>query len=84
MGGGGGGGGGGVTPADMTSQAEQIAYQMLAMPAELRRGELLKLKKSDETLHSVVIGKMNKIRQEAQTQGGYQMLQQQVAGGGQM
>ena len=80
----GGGGGGGTTPQDMQAQADQIAYQMLAMPAELRRSELLKLKKSNETLHAIVISRMNNIRQQAQTQGGFQMLQQQVAGGGQM
>jgi hypothetical protein len=79
-----GGGGGGTTPQDMQAQADQMAYQMLAMPAELRRSELLKLKKSDETLHAIVISRMNNIRQQAQTQGGFQMLQQQVAGGGQM
>lgn len=75
---------GGITPQDMQSQAEQMAYQFLAMPAELRRSELLKLKKSNETLHAIVISRMNNARQQAQTQGGFQMLQQQVAGGGQM
>jgi hypothetical protein len=68
----------------MMAQADQIAYQMMQMPFELRRGELIKLKHSNETLHALVLSKMEKYRQTAQTQGGFQYLQQQIAGGGQM
>ena len=75
---GGSGMGGQVTPEDLMQQAEQIAMQMLGMPYELRRSELLKIKKSNETLHSLVIAKMGQVRQQAQTQGGFQMLQQQL------
>lgn len=67
---------GGTTPADMMAQAEQIAMQMLGMPYEVRKSELLKLKKADQTLHALVIQKMTTIRQQAQQQGGFQMLQQ--------
>jgi hypothetical protein len=73
---------GGVTPEDLTAQAEQIAQQMLAMPYEIRRSQLLQLKKGNETLHSLVIAKMGSIRQQAQTIGGQQVLQQQAASGG--
>lgn len=73
---GGGASNAGVTPEDLAMQAEQIANQMLTIPYELRRGELNKIKKSNETLHSLVIAKMQKVRQTAQTQGGFQMLQQ--------
>jgi hypothetical protein len=69
---------GGTTPEDMALQAEQIAQRVLSMPYELRRSELLNIKKSNETLHALVISKMQKIRQQAQTAGGYQMLQQQL------
>lgn len=69
---------GNITPEDLTAQAEQLAYQMLSMPYELRRGQLLQIKKSNETLHSVVIAKMQQIRQQAQTQGGHMLLQQQL------
>jgi hypothetical protein len=41
-----------VTPGDIMSQADQIAQQLLAMPESQRRSELLKIKKSDETLHA--------------------------------
>jgi hypothetical protein len=57
---------------------------MLGMPYELRRSELLKIKKSNETLHSLVIAKMDGIRQQAKTQGGYQALQQMVGAGATM
>ena len=61
-------------------QAESLAYQLLAMPAELRRSELSKIDKANDTLHSLVIGKINDIRQNAQTQGGFAALQQMVGG----
>jgi hypothetical protein len=71
---------GSLTPEDLMMQAESLAYQLLAMPAELRRSELSKIKKSNETLHALVIGKINDIRQNAQTQGGFAALQQMVGG----
>ncbi len=74
----------GTTPEDLAQQAEQLAYQLLSMPYEMRKSELLKIKKSNETLHAIVISKMEKIRQDAQTQGGYQVLQQQVGAGAAM
>jgi hypothetical protein len=73
-----GGGGAGTTPQDMMAQAEQIALQMLGMPYEARKSELLKLKKSDQTLHALVIQKMEDVRQKAKQQGGFQALQQMV------
>jgi hypothetical protein len=74
----------GVTPEDMTLQAEQMAQQLLAIPYEQRRSEMLKIKKSNETLHSLVVAKMGQIRQQAQSQGGYQALQQMVGAGAAM
>ena len=72
------GSGSGTTPEDMLSQAEQVAMQMLGMPYEARKSELLKLKKSDQTLHALVIQKMEEIRRQAKQQGGFQALQQMV------
>ena len=74
----GGGGGGGTTPQDMMAQAEQVAMQMLGQPYESRKSELLKLKKSDQTLHALVIQKMEEIRQKAKQSGGFQELQRMV------
>jgi len=71
----------GATVEDLAMQAEQIAYQLLAMPFELRKSEMLKIKRANETLHSIVVAKMNSIRGQAQTQGGYALLQQSMQGG---
>jgi len=71
----------GVTPGDLMQQAEQIAYQLLGMPYETRKSELLKIKKANETLHALIISKMKSIRQQAQTTGGQQMMQQTVGAG---
>jgi hypothetical protein len=75
--GGAGGVAGGTTPADLMSQGEQIAMQLLGMPYEARKSQLLQIKKSDATLHAIVIQKMEELRQQAQSQGGFQLLQQQ-------
>lgn len=69
-------GGAGTTPQDMMTQAEQVALQMLGMPYEARKSQLGELKKSDETLHALVIQKMEDIRNKAKQQGGFQMIQQ--------
>lgn len=73
---GGAGGAGGMTPNDLTMQAEQLAMQMLGMPYEIRKSQLNQMKKADETLHALVIQKMETIRRQAQQQGGFQMIQQ--------
>ena len=75
------GSGADVTPEDMMAQAQQIATQLLGMPYELRRSQLNQIKKSNETMHSLVIAQMDKIRQQAQTTGGFQALQQMVGAG---
>jgi hypothetical protein len=67
---------GGTTPDDMLAQAEQVALQMLGMPYEARKSQLLQLKKADQTLHALVIQKMDEIRNQAKQQGGMQALQQ--------
>jgi len=76
--------GGSVTPEDMMVQAEQIAQQLLGMPYELRKSELLKIKKSNETLHALIISKMQTFRQQARTVGGNQLLQQTAGAGAAM
>jgi hypothetical protein len=71
---------GGTTPADLMSQAEQMAMQLLGQPYESRKSEMLKIKKSDETLHALVVQKMESIRNQAKSQGGFQALQAMVGG----
>lgn len=67
---------GGTTPNDLMMQAEQMAMQMLGMPYEIRKSQLLQMKKADQTLHALVIQKMEEIRRQAQHEGGFQMIQQ--------
>jgi hypothetical protein len=66
------------TPGDVMAQADQIATQLLNMQYEQRRPELLKLKKSNELLYSVVKSKMENMRTQARSAGGPQVLQQMV------
>ena len=70
--------GAGVTPEDLTAQAEQVAMQMLGIPYEQRKSELLNIKKSNETLHALVLAKMEKIRGDARRVGQPQALQQML------
>ena len=87
-GGGGGPGGVGATPGDINEQAKQLAQQLLFQtPETLRRGELIKIKQSNPTLHALVIQEMDSVRQEMGRQGGAAMMEQaktdmQGAGGG--
>ena len=79
--GGGGGGGGapaaGATPGDVHEQAKALAQQLLIQtPETMRRGELIKIKHSNPTLHALVIQEMDNMRQEMARQGQAQMLEQ--------
>jgi hypothetical protein len=85
-GGGGPGGQAGATPGDVYEQAKQLAQQLLFnTPETMRRGELIKIKHSNPTLHALVIQEMDAQRYEMQRQGGAQMMEQmkgQAASGG--
>jgi hypothetical protein len=81
-----GGGGGGpagsgantpVTPQELMQKAEQIAGQMQALPDSQRQSEMITLKKTDPTLHALVKSRMDDQKQQAQLQGGQQVLAQQ-------
>lgn len=65
-----------TTPQQMMLQAEQIAQQLLSMPYEARRSQMLQLKQTDEALHALVKSKMEQMRGDAANQG-KMMLQQQ-------
>jgi hypothetical protein len=64
------------TPDQMMAQAEQMANQLLNMPYEQRTSEMRKIKHSNETLWALVKAKISSIKTQAQSQGGYQALQQ--------
>ena len=69
------------TPDDLQSQAQLIAQQLLSLPESQKDSQLIKLKKSDPTMHALVKSIINDIRQQAQTQGGAMLMQQQYGGG---
>ncbi len=66
-----------VTPAELNSRAQYVASQLLGMSDSQRDQELHKLKKMDTTLHALVTSIIQDLRQQAQTQGGAQLLAQQ-------
>jgi hypothetical protein len=88
--GGGGGGGGqagqpqdptasqaGATPGDVYEQAKAVAQQLLIQtPETQRRGELIKIKHSNPTLHALVIQQMDEMRQQMASQGQAMVMQQ--------
>lgn len=70
------------TPDDMLSQAQSIANQLLGLPESQKDSELRMLKQKNEVLHSLVKAQLDKIRGQARSQGGAQLMQQQFGGGG--
>lgn len=72
--------GGQVTPEQKMIEAEQIAQQLLVMPELPRKQMLTSIRRSDETLHALVIAQLDKLRRQASGMG-RQMVIQQMAGG---
>jgi hypothetical protein len=70
------------TPEELQAQAQLIANQLLSMPEALKDSELIKLKRGDSLMHSLVTSIMDDIRQQAKAQGGAMLLQQQYGQGG--
>ena len=69
-----------VTPADLQQAAEMLANELLGLPESIKDSQLRELKKSNETLHSLVRAKMDQMRQQFKTQGGAMLMQQQQQG----
>lgn len=76
----------GATPGDVYEQGKQLAQQLLFQtPASMRRGELIKIKQTNPTLHAIVNQEMDNIRNSMASQGQAAMMQQaQQQGAGQM
>ena len=66
-----------MTPQEMSEQAMQMAQQLLSMPYEARRSELVKIKHSNPTLHAIITQHMDDMRSQASSEG-----QQMLLGGG--
>lgn len=74
------GGAAGATPGDVHEQARQVAHEMVVdVPETLRRGELLKIRNSNPTLHALVLMYMDELRRDFARQGQAMMIQQEKA-----
>jgi len=72
------GGQAGATPGDVHEQAKELAYQLVVQtPETARRGELIKIKHSNPTLHALVSQEMDNLRQQMASQGRQMVLQQE-------
>jgi hypothetical protein len=69
------------TPEELQQQAQLIANQLLSMPESLKDSELIKLKRSDSTMHALVTSIIDDIRQQARSQGGAMVMAQQFGQG---
>ena len=69
------------TPEDLQQQAQLIANQLLSMPESVKDSELIKLKRSDATMHALVTSIIDDIRQQARSQGGAMVMAQQFGQG---
>jgi hypothetical protein len=69
------------TPEDMQQQAQLIANQLLSLPDAQKDSELIKLKRGDATMHALVTSIIDDIRQQARSQGGAMVMQQQYGQG---
>ena len=70
------------TPEEMQTQAQLIANDVLAKPESLKNSELIKLKRTDVTMHALVTSMIDDIRQQARSQGGAMVMAQQYGQGG--
>jgi len=79
--GGGPGGRAGATPGDVHEQAKALAEQLLfSTPETMRRGELIKIKHSNPTLHALVTQQMDEMRSSMASQGKAMMMEQAKQG----
>lgn len=67
-----------ATPGDIHEQARQMAEQLVMQtPETLRRGELINIKRSNPTLHALVMQYMDDLRNELSRQGQAMLIEQQ-------
>lgn len=60
----------GMGPGDMRQQAMEIANQLVRMPSNIQRRQILsQIRASSETMHALVKSKMQEIRSQAGSQG---------------
>jgi hypothetical protein len=69
---------GGATPADVNQQADQTARELLQMPETERRRQLTSIRQNNDTLHALVLKKMDQLRTQARSMGMDQALPEVV------
>lgn len=71
-------GDGQVTPENVNQEADQIARQLLEMPEADRRRQLTSIRNNNDTLHALVLKKMDQLRNQARSIGMQQALPEVV------
>jgi hypothetical protein len=71
-------GGGGATPQDVNQQADQTARELLQMPEADRRRQLTSIRQNNDTLHALVLKKMDQLRTQARSMGMEQAMPEVV------
>jgi len=70
--------GGGATPGDINQEADEMAKQLLQMPETERKRQLTSIRNNNDTLHALVLKKMDQYRNQARSVGMDQALPQIV------
>jgi len=73
--------GGGATPENVNQEADDMARKLLQMPDSERRRQLTSIRSSNDTLHALVLKKMEQLRNQARSVGGEQALPSIVQNG---
>jgi len=71
-----------ATPGDIYAEGDAKARQLVVMDETTRRRELHSLSKTNETLHAIVLKRLDQLRNEARSMGMPQALQQVAQGTG--
>jgi hypothetical protein len=71
-------GDGQVTPENVNQEADQMARQLLEMPETERRRQLTAIRNNNDTLHALVLKKMDQLRNQARSMGMQQALPEVV------
>lgn len=66
-----------TTPQEMQAKAQTLAQQILSMPEAQKDSTLIQLNKSDPMMHSLVSSEIERTKQQAKTQGGAMLINQQ-------
>jgi hypothetical protein len=69
-----------ITPQELQAMAETTAQQIFQLPESAKDSALIRLKKENPTMHSLVKAKLSDMRQQGAQQG--IAMQQQAARGG--